>query len=64
MSDQQVTDYEQHQLGMLLWQAHIHEKNGEKQQAAKIREWVADFLSEQSKVVSSVWRKRGVIQYQ
>jgi hypothetical protein len=52
-----VTDYERHKLKMLLWQADIHEKNGEKQEAAKIRGWVADFLSEQSRVVRSVWRE-------
>jgi hypothetical protein len=44
-TEQQVTDYEQHQLGMLLWQAHINEKNGKKQEASKIRAWVAVFLS-------------------
>ena len=42
-SDQTMTDYEQHQLDMLLWQAHIHEKNGKKQEASEIRGWVADF---------------------
>ena len=56
-SDQLVTNYEQHQLEMLLWQAHIHEKNGKRQEAAKIREWVADLLSEQSKVIRSVGRR-------
>jgi hypothetical protein len=40
----------------LPWEADIHDKNGEKQEAAKIRGWVADFLSEQSKIVRSVWR--------
>ena len=40
----------------LLWEADIHDKNGEKQEAAKIRGWVADFLSKQSKIVRSVWR--------
>ena len=44
-------------LGMLLWEADVHDKKGEKREAAKIREWVADFLCEQSKVVSSVWRR-------
>ena len=48
MSDQQVTDCEQHQLGMLLWQADIHERNARKQEAFEIRAWVADFLSPQS----------------
>lgn len=48
-SEQTVTEYEQHQLEMLLWQAHIHEKNGKKQEGSQIREWVADFLSSQSK---------------
>jgi len=42
---------------MLLWQADVQEKNGKRQEAAKIREWVADFLSEQSKIVRSVWRR-------
>jgi hypothetical protein len=51
-------------LGMLLREADVHEKNGKRQEATKIRWWVADLLSEQSKVISSVWRKRGVIQYQ
>ena len=51
-------------LGMLLWEADVHEKKGEKQEAAKIRGWVAELLCEQSKLVRSVWRKRGVIQYQ
>jgi len=46
-SDQPVTNYEQHQLDMLLWQAHIHEKNGKKQEASKIRDWVADFVARQ-----------------
>jgi hypothetical protein len=44
-------------LGMLLWEAGVHEKNGKRQEAAKIRAWVADLLSEQSKVVRSVWRR-------
>src|SRR6516162_6744732 len=43
-------------VGSLLWEADIHEKNGKRQEAARIREWVADFLSEQSKFVSPVWR--------
>jgi hypothetical protein len=43
-------------LGMLLSEAEAHERNGKKQEAAKIREWVAELLSEQSKVVRSVWR--------
>jgi hypothetical protein len=30
---------------MLLWQACIQEKNGEKQEASEIREWVADFVA-------------------
>ena len=41
-------NYGQHQLEMLLWQAQIHEKSGKKQEASKIRAWVADFLGEQS----------------
>jgi hypothetical protein len=32
---------------MLSWQAHIHEKNGQKQEASKIRKWVADFVGQQ-----------------
>jgi hypothetical protein len=56
-SDRPVINYEQHKLEMLLWQAHIHEKNGENREASKIRAWVTDFLSEQSKVVRSVWRR-------
>jgi hypothetical protein len=44
-------------LGMLLWEADVREKNGKRQEAAKIRGRVADFLCEQSKVVSSVWRR-------
>jgi hypothetical protein len=42
---QTVTEYEQHQLDMLRWQANVHEKNGRKQQAFEIRAWVADFLN-------------------
>jgi hypothetical protein len=37
----------------LLWEANIHEKNGKRQEAAKIRGWVADFLIEQSKAICS-----------
>ena len=44
-------------IRMLLWDADVHEKNGKRQEAAKIRAWVADLLSEQSKVVRSVWRR-------
>jgi hypothetical protein len=57
-SDQTVVDDTQHRLEMLLWQARIHEKNGKKQEASKIREWVAGFLSSQPKedVIKSVWR--------
>jgi hypothetical protein len=51
-------------IRMLLWEADTHEKNGKRQEASQIRGWVADLLSEQSKVISSVWGKRGVIQYQ
>jgi len=46
-------------IRMLLWEADVHEKNGKGQEAAKIRGWVADLLSEQSKVVRSVWRRLG-----
>jgi hypothetical protein len=41
-------NYEQHQLEMLLWHAKIHERDGKKQEASEIRDWVADFLSSQS----------------
>jgi hypothetical protein len=47
-SDQTVTEYEQHQLDMLLWQADVHQRNGRKPEAFEIRAWVADFLSPQS----------------
>jgi hypothetical protein len=43
-----VTEYEQHQLNMLLWQAGVHARNGRKQEAFEIRAWVADFLSPES----------------
>jgi hypothetical protein len=46
-SDQTVTSDDQHRLRMLLWQAHIHEENGKKQEAAKIRGWVAHFVARQ-----------------
>ena len=46
---QTVTEYEQHQLDMLLWQADVHETNGKKQEACDIRAWVAGFLSAQPK---------------
>ena len=39
-------NYEQHQLEMLLWHAKIYEKSGKKQEASKIREWVAHFVSQ------------------
>jgi len=42
-------------LGMLLREADVNEKHGKKEEAAKIRGWVADLLSEQSKVIRSVW---------
>jgi hypothetical protein len=42
---------------MLLLEADVQEKNGRRQEAAKIREWVADFLNKQSKIVRSVWRQ-------
>ena len=44
-------------INMLLFEADSHEKNGKSREAAKIRAWVADLLSEQSKVVRSVWRR-------
>ena len=37
MGDQQVTDCEEHQLDMILWQADVHERNGRKQEAFQIR---------------------------
>jgi hypothetical protein len=48
MNTSVATEYEQHRLDMLLWQADVHERNGQKQEASKIKEWVADFLSPQS----------------
>jgi hypothetical protein len=42
-------------LGMLLCEADIHDKKGERWEAAKIRQWVAELLCEQSKLVRSVW---------
>ena len=42
-------------LGMLLREADVHDKKGEKREAAKIRRWVAELLCEQSKLVRSVW---------
>jgi hypothetical protein len=45
ISEQTGTEYEQHQLDMLLWQADVHERNGRKQEAFEIRAWVADFVS-------------------
>jgi hypothetical protein len=44
-TDQAVADDRQHRLQMLLWQARIHEENGKKREASKIREWVAGFLT-------------------
>ena len=46
-------------VGMLLWEADVHDKKGEKKEAAKIREWVAQLLCEQSKLLRSVWGQRG-----
>jgi hypothetical protein len=46
--EQSVAEYEQHQLDMLLWQAHVDERNGRKQEAFEIRTWVADFRNPQS----------------
>jgi hypothetical protein len=40
---------------MLLSEADVHEKNGKRRDAGKIRAWVADLLSQQSEVVRSVW---------
>jgi len=44
-------------LKILLWEADVHDENGKTQKAANIRAWVADVLSEQSKIVRSVWRR-------
>ena len=44
---QTVTEYERHQVDMLLWQADVHERKGKKQEAHDIRAWVAGFLSAQ-----------------
>jgi len=44
-------------LRMLLSEADAHEENGKRHKAANIRAWVADLLSEQSKIVRSVWRQ-------
>jgi hypothetical protein len=44
-SEQTVTEYEQHRLDMLLWQADVHERNGKKEKAFEIRAWVTNFLS-------------------
>jgi|SRR6516165_3329644 len=44
-------------LGMLLCEADVYDRKGEKREAAKIRRWVADLLSEKSKIVRSVWRR-------
>jgi len=42
---------------MLFCEADVYDKKGEKREAAKIRGWVADLLSEKSKIVRSVWRR-------
>jgi len=44
-------------IRMLLCEASVHEKNGKKPEATKIREWVANCLCEQSKFLSPVWRR-------
>ena len=41
----------------LLSEADVHDKKGEKGEAAKIRGWVAELLSEQSKLVSPIWAR-------
>jgi hypothetical protein len=46
---QSVIEYEQHRLDMLLWQADVHEKNGQKQEASKIKEWVSHFVARQER---------------
>jgi hypothetical protein len=43
-----VTEYEQHRLDMLLWQADVHDRNSKKEEAFEIRAWVADFVNRQS----------------
>jgi prophage antirepressor-like protein len=48
ISAQSQTDFEQHQLEMLLWHAEIHQRNGKKHEASKIRDWVAGFLRPES----------------
>jgi hypothetical protein len=48
ISEQTVVDYEQHQLDMLLWQAHVLKQNGKKHEASQIRAWVANFRSPHS----------------
>jgi len=48
ISAQPRINYEEHQLEMLLWHAEIHERNGKKQEASKIRDWVGDFRDSQS----------------
>jgi len=50
-SHQKVTDYEQHQLGMVLWRAHTFMRKTAKTRGIQDQGWVADFLSEQSEVV-------------
>ena len=47
-SEQTVVEDEERRLGMLLWQAEVHERGGRKQEAFEIRAWVADFLGPQS----------------
>ena len=42
-SAQTVTEYEQHRLDMLLWQADVHEGDGRKQEAFEIRTWWPTF---------------------
>ena len=43
--DHMVTEYEQHEFDMLLWQADVHERTGRERETFEIRAWVADFLS-------------------
>jgi hypothetical protein len=35
-NEPKVTEYEQHQFDMLLWQADVHERNGRKREAFEI----------------------------
>jgi hypothetical protein len=49
ISAQPRIDFERHRLDMLLWHAEIHERNGKKQEASKIRQWVAHFVAREER---------------